>query len=67
MHKGMTGAQLKKLRATIGQTQEQLGNLLGVRRLTVIRWEAKEGEHIPQRAALAASAIEQAFAPELKI
>ena len=35
----MTGDELKQLRTRLGMTQEELGQRLGVARVTVARWE----------------------------
>ena len=35
----MTGDELKQLRMRLGLTQEELGQRLGVARVTVARWE----------------------------
>ena len=35
----MTGDELKQLRTRLGMTQDELGQRLGVARVTVARWE----------------------------
>jgi DNA-binding transcriptional regulator YiaG len=35
----MTGDELKQLRTSLGMTQDELGQRLGVARVTVARWE----------------------------
>ena len=35
----MTGDELKELRTRLGMTQDELGQRLGVARVTVARWE----------------------------
>ena len=47
----MTGSELKELREKEGMTQEQLGVKLGVKRNTIIRYEAMK--EIPEMVSLA--------------
>jgi transcriptional regulator with XRE-family HTH domain len=55
--RAMTGKQLYVLRERLGLTREQLGELLGVNRSTIARWE--DGERtIPPYLHLALQMIE---------
>jgi transcriptional regulator with XRE-family HTH domain len=45
----VTGNELREIRTRLGLTQEELGKRLGVRKMTVWRWE-HEYRHIPELA-----------------
>lgn len=48
----MTGAEVTSIRTTLGFTQVQLAQLLGVHPLTVSKWERNQGQPTPHQAAL---------------
>lgn len=62
----MTPEELKRLRAKLGLTQEQLGAEVGVHRVSVARWET--GEHkVPEPVArLLRRLLEDRAAPRRK-